>query len=153
MGLFDFAKNIGRKLFDREEDAGDKIQSHIEDNNPGVENLKVEVKDGVATLSGEAESAEALEKAILMAGNVDGVSEVKVDGVDAPAVEESEDAYYEIQSGDTLWAIASKHLGDGNRYPEIFEANREVIQDPDLIFPGQKIRIPKATEDSEAETA
>jgi len=143
MGLFDFAANIGKKLFDREEDAGDKIQSHIEDNNPGVENLKVEMKDGVATLSGEAESAEALEKAILMAGNVEGVSEVNVEGVDAPAVEENEDAYYEIQSGDTLWAIASKHLGDGNRYPEIFEANREVIQDPDLIFPGQKIRIPQ----------
>ncbi len=143
MGLFDFAANIGRKLFDREEDAGDKIQAHIEDNNPGVDNLKVEVNDGVATLSGEAESAEALEKAILMAGNVEGVSEVKVEDVSAPAIEEAEDAYYEIQSGDTLWAIASKHLGDGNRYPEIFEANREVIQDPDLIFPGQKIRIPK----------
>ena len=150
MGLFDFAANIGRKLFDREQDAGDKIQAHIQDNNPGVDNLKVEVKDGVATLSGEAESAEALEKAILMAGNVEGVSEVKVDDVSAPAIEEAEDAYYEIQSGDTLWAIASKHLGDGNRYPEIFEANREVIQDPDLIFPGQKIRIPR---DSEGQVA
>jgi len=30
----------------------------------------------------------------------------------------------------------------GNQYPKIFEANREVIKDPDLIFPGQKIRIP-----------
>lgn len=143
MGLFDFAANIGRKLFDREEDAGDKIQSHIEDNNPGVENLKVEVVDGVATLSGEAESAEALEKAVLMAGNVEGVTQVNIAAVDAPAIEEAEDAYYEIKSGDTLWGIASSQLGDGNRYPEIFEANREVIQDPDLIFPGQKIRIPK----------
>ena len=142
MGLLDFAANIGRKLFDKEEDAGDKIQSHIEDNNPGVEDLKVEVKDGVATLSGEAESAEALEKAILMAGNIEGISEVVAQNVDAPASEATVE-YYEIQSGDTLWKIASDHLGDGNRYPEIFEANREVIQDPDLIFPGQKIRIPK----------
>ncbi len=145
MGLLDFAANIGRKLFDREEEAGSKIQSHIEDNNPGVENLSVEVKDGVAKLSGEAESAEALEKAILMAGNVEGISEVVADAVDAPesgAVVE----YYEIKSGDSLWKIANDHLGDGNRYPEIFEANREVIQDPDLIFPGQKIRIPKDVE-------
>ena len=149
MGLLDFAANIGRKLFDREEDAGDKIQSHIEDNNPGVENLSVEVKDGVATLSGEAESAEALEKAILMAGNVEGISEVVAQAVDAPESEATVE-YYVIESGDTLWGIASKHLGDGNRYPEIFEANREVIQDPDLIFPGQKIRIPK---DSEAQMA
>lgn len=142
MGLLDFAANIGRKLFDREEDAGAKIQSHIEDNNPGVENLSVKVNDGVATLSGEADSAEALEKAILMAGNIKGISEVVADGVEAPKSEASVE-YYEIKPGDTLWKIASDHLGDGNRYPEIFEANREVIQDPDLIFPGQKIRIPK----------
>lgn len=145
MGLLDFAANIGRKLFDREEDAGSKIQSHIEDNNPGVENLAVEVKDGVATISGEAESAEALEKAILMAGNIEGISEVVADSVDAPKSEATVE-FYEIKSGDTLWKIASDHLGDGNRYPEIFEANREVIQDPDLIFPGQKIRIPKDAE-------
>ena len=145
MGLFDFAANIGRKLFDREEDAGDKIQSHIQDNNPGVENLSVKVTDGVATISGEAESAAALEKAILMAGNIEGIKEVNADGVDAPKSEETVE-YYVIESGDTLWAIASKHLGNGSRYPEIFEANREVIQDPDLIFPGQKIRIPKDSE-------
>ncbi len=142
MGLFDFAADIGRKLFDRKEDAGSKIQAHIEDNNPGVDNLKVDVNDGIATLSGEAKTSEALEKAILMVGNVEGISEVSAEGVNAPASEAVVE-YYEIQSGDTLWAIASKHLGDGNRYPEIFEANREVIQDPDLIFPGQKIRIPK----------
>lgn len=142
MGLLDFAANIGRKLFNSEEDAGPKIKSHIEDNNPGVENLSVEVKDGVATLSGEAESAEAMQKAVLMAGNIEGISKVVADGVDAPESEATVE-YYEIKSGDTLWKIASEHLGDGNRYPEIFEANREVIQDPDLIFPGQKIRIPK----------
>jgi len=50
--------------------------------------------------------------------------------------------YYVIKKGDTLWAIANKFLGNGSKYPEIFEANREVIKDPDLIYPGQKIRIP-----------
>ena len=50
--------------------------------------------------------------------------------------------YYEIKSGDTLWAISSKFLGNGAKYTEIFEANREVIKDPDKIYPGQKIRIP-----------
>ncbi|MEA3302428.1 MAG: LysM peptidoglycan-binding domain-containing protein, partial [Pseudomonadota bacterium] len=34
--------------------------------------------------------------------------------------------------------------GDGNKYNDIFAANREVIKDPDLIYPGQKIRIPLA---------
>jgi nucleoid-associated protein YgaU len=51
--------------------------------------------------------------------------------------------YYEIKSGDTLWAAAKKFYGAGNRYTQIFEANREVIKDPDKIFVGQKIRISK----------
>jgi LysM repeat protein len=47
------------------------------------------------------------------------------------------------QKGDTLSAIAKRFYGDGNAYPRVFETNREVIQDPDRIFPGQKIRIPR----------
>ena len=64
------------------------------------------------------------------------------DALQAPEPE-VEPEYYVIKSGDTLWAIASKFLGNGSKYPEIFEANREVIEDPDKIFVGQKIRIPK----------
>jgi len=142
MGLLSFAKSIGKKLFHREEEASEKIAAYIEEDNPGVANLSVEVKDGVASLSGEASSAEALEKAVLMAGNVEGISEVKFDDVTAPAAEVAVE-YYEIVAGDTLWAIAKKFYGDGSLYMKIFEANREVIKDPDKIYVGQKIRIPK----------
>jgi nucleoid-associated protein YgaU len=38
--------------------------------------------------------------------------------------------------------IAKKQLGDANRWPEIFELNREVISDPDRIFPGQVLVLP-----------
>ena len=141
MGLFDFARNIGKKLFGSEDEAPEKIKEHIEEENPGVSNLEVTVQAGVATLTGEAESAEAMEKAVLMAGNVKGISEVRADGLTAP-VAEVEVQYYEIQSGDTLSAIAAKFYGKASDYPLIFEANREVIKDPDLIYPGQKIRIP-----------
>ena len=47
-----------------------------------------------------------------------------------------------IKSGDTLGKIARHYYGNANRYPRIFDANREVIEDPDKIYPGQKIRIP-----------
>lgn len=142
MGLFDFAADIGKKLFgDDDEDAGEKIREHIEEDNPGVEELKVEVENGVAKVSGKAKDQSAFEKAILMAGNVAGVSEVQASELEAPESEETVE-YYEIKSGDTLWAIASKFLGNGSKYTEIFEANREVIKDPDKIYPGQKIRIP-----------
>ena len=142
MGLFDFVKEIGNKLFNREEDAADKIKAHIEQSNPGIEGLNVEFNDGVVSLSGSAGTAEAVEKAILMAGNVKGVVEVKTDGLSAPQLQENVD-YYIIKKGDTLSAIAKTYYGSFNEYPRIFEANREVIKDPDLIYPGQKIRIPK----------
>ena len=106
-----------------------------------MSNLEVSVEDGVATISGQADSAEAMEKAVLMAGNVKGIGEVRADGLTAPApVQEVQ--YYEIQSGDTLSAIAKKYYGNASDYPRIFEANREVIKDANLIYPGQKIRIP-----------
>lgn len=142
MGLLSFAKNIGKKIFQREEDAPDAIKSHVEVDNPGISNLGVSIDDGVVSLSGEAESAEALEKAVLIAGNVSGVREVKYDSVSAPEpVMKIE--YYEIVSGDTLSAIAKKFYGKSSQYPKIFEANREVIKDANKIYVGQKIRIPK----------
>jgi nucleoid-associated protein YgaU len=44
--------------------------------------------------------------------------------------------------GDTLSRIAKQRCGDASKYPVIFDANREVVKNADLIFPGQKIRIP-----------
>ena len=153
MGLFDFASNIGKKLFnDGDDDAkfAGAIKSLIDNDNPGVENLEVTVNDGVCELCGQAKDRAAYEKAVLIAGNLLGIKEVKADELsiidDTPVAEEAaagEVVYYEIQKGDTLWAIAAEHLGNGAKYTEIFEANREVIQDPDKIYPGQKIRIPK----------
>lgn len=150
MGLFDFVKTIGHKLFSDEGQANRKIEEHISANNPGIKNLKVDYKNSTVYLSGEAESPEALQKAVLMAGNVQGVESVNVDGVKVPAgvsdpkaVENYDNTrYYVIQSGDTLSKIAQQFYGSATKYSRIFEANREVIKDPDLIFPGQKIRIP-----------
>ncbi|MCL2562419.1 MAG: LysM peptidoglycan-binding domain-containing protein [Oscillospiraceae bacterium] len=49
-----------------------------------------------------------------------------------------------VVRGDTLWGIARRHLGDGRRYREIFELNRDQIRNPNLIFPGQVLRLPVA---------
>ncbi len=49
---------------------------------------------------------------------------------------------YTVKSGDTLSAIAKAQLGDGNAYMKIFEANRDQLSNPDLIKPGQVLRIP-----------
>jgi nucleoid-associated protein YgaU len=141
MGLFDFVKEIGRKLFNRDEEAAEKIKKHIEESNPGIEEMQVTFSKGVVSITGKATSAEAMEKAVLMAGNVQGVSEVNIDKLQAPPVQAKVE-YYIIKKGDTLSAIAKQFYGKANDYPKIFDANREVIKDPNLIFPGQKIRIP-----------
>jgi len=156
MGLFGFAKDIGRKLFNKDEEAAEKIKQHILENNPGVENLGVEYDDGFVTLSGKCLNKEAFQKCVLMAGNVQGVKDVYATGLQAyvpsagaaapagkPQPEPEADEYYVVERGDSLWKIAKQHLGDGNKWPQLFEANKEVILDPDKIFPGQKIRIPK----------
>jgi nucleoid-associated protein YgaU len=49
---------------------------------------------------------------------------------------------YTVQAGDTLFAIAQNFYGDGALYPRIFEANTNQLTDPNLIFPGQVLRIP-----------
>ena len=145
MGLFDFVGDIGKKVFNKEEEASAAVTQHINEDNPGVADVAVKVENGVAKISGLASSASALEKAVLMAGNIIGISNVNIDEVTVKNGENlaGDDEFYVIQKGDTLWKIAEKHYGDGNKYTAIVTANKEVIKDADKIFPGQKIRLPK----------
>lgn len=147
MGLFDFVGNIGKKLFGPKEtpaDSAAKIKAEIESGNLGIQDLQVTYKDGTCSMSGQCPSAAAMQKAVLLAGNVQGVSSVDIAALKVPPPTPIEEKieYYIIKPGDTLSKIAKQYYGDANKYPAIFEANREVIKNADLIFPGQKIRIP-----------
>jgi len=141
MGLLDFAKGMGKKLFDRDDEAPAKIKAALEEDNPGIDGLDVDYSGGKVILKGTAQSAEAMEKAVLIAGNTQGVTDVDVSGLTAPKAA-ADVLYYTVQSGDSLSKIAKAYLGDAMAYTAIFEANKEVIKDADLIYPGQKIRIP-----------
>lgn len=157
MSLFDFVRDIGNTLFHDDEKASEAIKAHIEADNPGIEQLEAIYQKGFVTLRGQSHSWEAVEKAVLMAGNVHGVekvvSEIQVtEPTDSapkalsPAEETAtapEVDYYTIVPGDTLSALAKRFYGDASQYSRLFEANREVIKDPDKIFVGQKIRIPQ----------
>lgn len=155
MGLLDFLKDAGKDLFGgKSGNEAEEIKKEVEKalgNN--VSNLGVRFDNGRVTLQGEAKSQAAKEKAALIAGNVKGVSHVDDDGLRvAGQASQAQTAgtttaasrYYTIQSGDTLSKIAKQYYGDANDYNKIFEANREVIGDPDKIYPGQQIRIPAA---------
>jgi nucleoid-associated protein YgaU len=52
-------------------------------------------------------------------------------------------AVYTVRAGDTLSSIAQEFYGDPDRFRTIFQANRNVLDDPDEIFPGQELRIPQ----------
>jgi nucleoid-associated protein YgaU len=54
------------------------------------------------------------------------------------------DRIYIVRSGDSLSKIAQREYGDGQKWRRIFEANQDKIKDPDLIHPGQELKIPAA---------
>ena len=144
MGLFDFASNIGNKVFGGEDDPSVKITEALVDADLGIANINAVFDDGVVTLTGDTDDNAAVGKAILIAGNMEGVSQlVNNMSLEIAADITPEVEYYEIQSGDTLSKLAATYYGDPAAYMQIFEANREVIGEPDLIFVGQKIRIPQ----------
>ena len=73
----------------------------------------------------------------------------KVDQVDFSGVTASVDTTaekvggtYRVQKGDSLSKIAKQELGDANAWKRIFEANRDVLDDPDKIQPGQTLKLP-----------
>ena len=59
-----------------------------------------------------------------------------------PVAKQKAGKSYTVQSGDTLFKIAEEAYGDGNDYQKIFEANRDLLESPDHILPGQELRIP-----------
>ena len=155
MGLFDFVGEVGAKLFDNKENAAEKIQSIIEAENLAIEKLGVKYSNGEVSLIGISADKAAVEKAILIAGNIRGVTKVVPEfylpkntedagGYQALNLPDAIDEvdYYVIQAGDTLSKLAQRYYNNAAQYPRIFEANLEVIKDPDKIYVGQKIRIP-----------
>ena len=60
----------------------------------------------------------------------------------APAVNPKSNGTHVVQPGDTLWAIAKKYYGNGSQYTKIFNANKDKIKNPNLIYPGQVLTIP-----------
>ncbi len=164
MGMFDFIKNAGEKIFKPgEAKAEDAITKHIASYGLDIKGLKVEVDGSTATIEGEAKDVTTREKAVLIAGNIEGIDQVDdrltvaagARGADFSAVVGSSSAVvgaggagewtsrtYTVQKGDTLSAIAKEMYGNANKYPVIFEANKPMLKDPDKIYPGQVLRIP-----------
>lgn len=147
MGLWDFVRDAGKAIGIGGDEAeapaqSEALKKEVDDLGLKTEDLEVSVDGDKVSLKGRAPSQEEREKVILAVGNIAGVAKVDEDikTPDTPA----EPNFHTVVKGDTLWKIAEKTLGKGARYPEIFEANRPMLSDPDKIYPGQVLRIPPA---------
>ena len=166
MGLIDFVKDAGEKLFGHgraqaavkepssaepsseakaqaaNAAAADAILDYVKSQNLSATGLTVTYDGATSTVSvfGVAPDQATREKIVLCCGNVAGVAAVK----DMMSVDQSapEAKFYTVVSGDTLSKISKQFYGDANQYLKIFDANKPMLKTPDRIYPGQNLRIP-----------
>jgi nucleoid-associated protein YgaU len=144
MGLWNFVKDKGKSLFGMGAEASEAPQAEalkkeVKDLGLDASGLDIQMEGDKVRVSGKAVSPEVKEKVILAVGNVAGVA-----AVEAEDEAGGKPVFYEVKKGDTLSAISKSMLGDANRYREIFEANKPMLKDPDKIYPGQTLRIPRS---------
>lgn len=143
MGLF------GKSFDEKVKDAVTKLSGM----GLGVRNLSAKIDGKTVTLTGDAPSREIT---VQVMENFDKL--VKTDNtlnairVDAPKPAPTPapppppkpvERIHEVVAGESLSKIAQKYYGNGNKYMKIFEANKDILSNPDLIKPGQKLRIPQ----------
>jgi nucleoid-associated protein YgaU len=157
MGLIDFVKDAGAKLFGKDDEPkveakpkapavslddirAKALERIVRDNGFEVKDLDINVKGDRASVAGTVDNNEIREKVVLCCGNNAGIAQVD----DRLTVEnpEPEAKFYTVQSGDSLSKIAKEYYGNAMKYPVIFEANKPMLSDPDKIYPGQVLRIP-----------
>jgi nucleoid-associated protein YgaU len=167
MSLISFIQDAGEKLFNHAKaaapaatpaaapaaqpdvaalnaQAGAAIKHYIDTQGLKAEGLAV-TYDGASqtvTVRGTAPDQATREKIVLCCGNVSSVAKVDdqltvAQGAEAPAT------YHTVEKGDTLSKISQQVYGNANQYNKIFEANRPMLSDPNKIYPGQVLRIPK----------
>ncbi|MBP7706554.1 MAG: LysM peptidoglycan-binding domain-containing protein [Candidatus Aminicenantes bacterium] len=143
MGLF------GKSFDEKVRDAVDVINK----SGIGIKGLRAGIDGKVVTLEGQAASLDAKGRAMLefnkMVKTENTINRIQVQGAVPPtlpgpgASPAAEVQVYEVKPGDTLGHIAQRFYGKASLYPKIFEANRDILDDPDRIKAGQKLKIPK----------
>lgn len=143
MGLFDFIKEAGEKIFGGGEAKADELKKSLDAQGLDTNEIEVHVDGDQVTLKGKVKDQATLEKAVLSVGNNAGIAKVKTDDVTVTAPGD-ESVFYTVKSGDTLSKIAERQYGKGHAkdYMVIFEANKPMLKDPNKIYPGQNLRIP-----------
>jgi nucleoid-associated protein YgaU len=150
MGLF------GKSFEEKVDEAINGLRARF----PAVRGLAARISGKTVTLEGEAPSME-VKGAVMAAFNAaveteNTINTIRVKAVApapppgpapkpeaAPAPPAGAETIHVVVSGDTLGALAKKYYGKASLYTKIFEANKDILKNPDVIKIGQKLRIPK----------
>jgi len=159
MGLFSFLKNAGSKVLTKKNTATVEtdetralaaeiarkqkmilLKGVVDSLGIKIKNMDLDLDGDQITVYGQAKKQADKEKVILALGNVSGIA--SVDDRISVVKTEPEATFYTVKRGDSLSKIAKRVYGDPMKYKIIFEANKPMLKDPSLIYPGQSLRIP-----------
>ncbi len=159
MGLFEFLRKAGSKALTKknaktvktkeikklEEEILNKqklilLKGVVDSLGIKVKNLALDLNGDKVTVYGQTKTQENKEKIVLALGNVSGIG--RVDDRISVTNPQPEAQFYTVKRGDSLSKISKKYYGSAKKYKIIFEANRPMLKDPNLIYPGQVLRIP-----------
>lgn len=168
MGIFDSIKNAFGSKDEPEADITIGPSQMLRNAGLDPKRLKFEFGTGSIAVSGEIADEADRQKILDVLTGAPGISTVQdnmtvaapAPAAAAPEVPEAPQAgaageevsataeddapkTYTVQSGDTLWKISEEMYGKGSKYMKIFEANTDLLENPDRIFPGQKLVIPE----------
>ena len=152
MGIISFIKDAGKNIFgsnkaEAAEDREKQIKSQLEKYN--ISGVYVSVNDDIVNLSGKVSTPLEKRRAVMIAGNIEGISSVddkimlSLNGQEIQKDINVEQEFYTVEKGDTLSGISKQVYGDASKYNAIFEANTPMLEDADKIYPGQKLIIPE----------
>ena len=163
MSVFDFIREAGRLLTGAQAAAPDKpgapnastqdsskpapaapsggdIKAELKRVGLPADDIDIKVEGDTVYLKGKADSGAMKQKLILASGNIAGIGKVREDieaGDDGAAA-----AFHTVKKGETMSKIAQDHYGAASKYPAIFEANKPMLTDANMLDPGQVLRIP-----------
>jgi len=115
----------------------DKTVAELSESIKGYESLVTEIREQMAKEGKEKEAGYAESLALLKESK--DIIEAKL----AEAIKKNIPDYYEVKKGDSLWKIAEIFYNAGEKWIRIFEANTNLIKNPSMIYPYQRLTIPK----------
>jgi len=138
----------------------EKVYEAMDRLRPNYKGMKLaaDINDKVVTLKGEvpdlATKTKIMTEFNTLVETENTINQISIKAAAAPAEAEligppapdpgaAAPKIHEVVKGDTLGAIAKKYYGNAGKYMKIFEANRDILDNPDLIKVGQKLKIPE----------